>query len=320
AEEGLDIPSTDLVVFYEPIPSEIRLIQRRGRTGRKMPGKVVILITKGTSDEGYYWAAKRKEKHMRSELELLRSKIGKNLEDAKSLYDKKINDEKSQKKIDEYTKDKKIKIKVDHREYRSNVVKNLAINGVSVEAEQLDVGDYVLSTRIGVERKNVDDYLESLMSGKLFRQLSQLRDSYSRPMLIIEGEGLLTRRNISHKAIFGSLSSISVDFGIPILSTKDAGETADLLQVIATREQREDKKTLAVRGEKTSMSYQERQQFIIEGLPNISSVLAKRLLDYFGSVRDIVNASEEELRKVDGIGKNIAHEILEVLNKQYLEK
>ena len=62
AEEGLDIPSTDLVVFYEPIPSEIRLIQRRGRTGRKMPGKVIILITKGTSDEGYYWAAKRKEK------------------------------------------------------------------------------------------------------------------------------------------------------------------------------------------------------------------------------------------------------------------
>ncbi len=320
AEEGLDIPSTDLVVFYEPIPSEIRLIQRRGRTGRKMPGKVIILITKGTSDEGHYWAAKRKEKHMRSNLELLRSKIGKELEDAQSLYNKRLMDGKSQQKIDDYNKkDKIIKIKVDHREYRSNVVKNLAINGVFVEPEQLDVGDYVLSSRIGIERKNVDDYLESLMSGKLFRQLSQLRDAYSRPMLIIEGDGLLTKRNINHKAIFGSLASISVDFGIPILSTKDAMETADLLQVIATREQREDKKTVAIRGEKTAMSPHERQQFIIEGLPNVSSVLAKRLLDRFKSIRDIVNASEEELRQVDGIGKNIACELLEILNKQYLE-
>ena len=66
AEEGLDIPSTDLVVFYEPIPSEIRAIQRRGRTGRKMAGKVIILITKGTPDEGYYWASKRKENALRT--------------------------------------------------------------------------------------------------------------------------------------------------------------------------------------------------------------------------------------------------------------
>ncbi|UCF49880.1 MAG: DEAD/DEAH box helicase, partial [Thermoplasmatales archaeon] len=77
AEEGLDIPSTDLVVFYEPIPSEIRVIQRRGRTARKMAGKVIILITKGTPDEGYYWASKRKEKRMVSELELIRSKLSK---------------------------------------------------------------------------------------------------------------------------------------------------------------------------------------------------------------------------------------------------
>ena len=82
AEEGLDIPSTDLVVFYEPIPSEIRAIQRRGRTARKMPGKVIILITKGTQDEAYYWASKRKEKRMRSELEFIRSKLDKEFEDA----------------------------------------------------------------------------------------------------------------------------------------------------------------------------------------------------------------------------------------------
>jgi Fanconi anemia group M protein len=322
AEEGLDIPSTDLVVFYEPIPSEIRSIQRRGRTGRKMPGKVIILIAKGTPDEAYYWAAKRKEKRMRSELELLRSKIGKKFEDAGAIYRKKTEEAKNnQKTLKDYEKkDKQVKIVVDQREYRSNVVKNLAVKGVFVEPQQLDVGDYVLSSRIGVERKSVDDFLDSLIDGKLFKQVSRLRDAYSRPILLLEGEGLLTKRNISHNAIFGSLVSIIVDFGIPIVNTKDALETADMLYTMGRREQREDKKTVAVRGEKTSMSLRERQQFVVEGLPNVSAVLAKRLLDHFGSIKGIVNASDEELQEVVGVGKNIASEIIELLNARYLEE
>ncbi|MEM5843221.1 MAG: DEAD/DEAH box helicase [Candidatus Aenigmatarchaeota archaeon] len=64
-EEGLDIPKTDYAIFYEPVPSEIRAIQRRGRVGRQEHGKVIILITKNTRDEAYYWAAFHKEKRMR---------------------------------------------------------------------------------------------------------------------------------------------------------------------------------------------------------------------------------------------------------------
>ena len=64
AEEGIDIPDVDLVLFYEPIPSEIRTIQRRGRTGRSSTGKVIILITSGTRDEAYYWAEGSREKKM----------------------------------------------------------------------------------------------------------------------------------------------------------------------------------------------------------------------------------------------------------------
>lgn len=320
AEEGLDIPATDLVVFYEPIPSEIRTIQRRGRTGRKMPGKVIILITKGTPDEGYYWASKRKEKRMRTELDLIRSKLSKKFEDADTLYKKEVEGITDQRTLKDYgKKEDQVKIVVDHREYRSSVVRNLTVKGVSIEPQQLDVGDYVLSSRIGIERKNVDDFLESLINGKLFKQVAQLRDAYSRPMLILEGENLLTKRNINHNAIFGSLASITVDFGIPVLTTKDASETADLLNVIAKREQREDKKAVAVRGEKTQMSLRERQQFIIEGLPNVSAVIAKRLLSHFSSIKDIANATEEELREVPGVGKNIATDIINLLNANYLE-
>ncbi len=72
-EEGLDIPQTDLVIFNEPIPSEIRSIQRRGRTGRKRAGKVVILIYKSTRDEIYFWSSKNKERKMKTQIEKLKN-------------------------------------------------------------------------------------------------------------------------------------------------------------------------------------------------------------------------------------------------------
>jgi len=65
AEEGLDIPNVDLVVFYEPIPSEIRFIQRKGRTGRKRVGKVLLLATRDSVDTGAHFASQRKIQRMK---------------------------------------------------------------------------------------------------------------------------------------------------------------------------------------------------------------------------------------------------------------
>ena len=74
-EEGLDIPEVSAVIFYEPIPSAIRQIQRRGRTARLKPGKLIILMNKGTRDESYYWAAFHKEKRMHSALSDIKEKL-----------------------------------------------------------------------------------------------------------------------------------------------------------------------------------------------------------------------------------------------------
>ncbi len=65
AEEGLDVPDVDLVVFFESVPSEIRAIQRRGRTGRSSLGRVVVLLTRGTRDVRYQAAEVRREKAMK---------------------------------------------------------------------------------------------------------------------------------------------------------------------------------------------------------------------------------------------------------------
>jgi ERCC4-related helicase len=318
AEEGLDIPSTDLVVFYEPVPSEIRTIQRKGRTARQMAGKVIILIAKGTPDEAYYWSSRQKERRMHSELEILRTALRKKLKDPAAVYQTMLHQE-NQKKLDEYSKKMNVKIIVDHRESRSPVMRFLSQKDIIVEPQQLDVGDYIISSRIGVERKTVDDFLSSLIEGKLFVQMKNLRTTYSRPLLLVEGDGLLTKRNISHNAIFGSFVSIIVDFGIPIITTHTPQETADFLAVMAHREQKEGDKAIAIRGEKTAKTISEHQQFLVEGLPNISAVLAQRLLQHFGSIRSLANASEDDLCQIQGIGKNIAADILKILNAEYLK-
>ncbi len=74
-EEGLDIPEVNAVIFYEPIPSAIRKIQRAGRTARLMEGSLIILITRDTRDEAYYYASINKEKKMYSAIQHVKDNL-----------------------------------------------------------------------------------------------------------------------------------------------------------------------------------------------------------------------------------------------------
>jgi ERCC4-like helicases len=90
AEEGLDVPEVDLVLFYEPVPTAIRSIQRKGRTGRQTTGRVVVLLANDTRDEAYFWIARRKEKQMESELRKLKGvadEVEDELDDSQSALD-----------------------------------------------------------------------------------------------------------------------------------------------------------------------------------------------------------------------------------------
>ena len=73
AEEGLDVPEVDLVCFYEPVPTAIRSIQRKGRTGRQAEGQVVVLMAEDTRDEAFFWISKRREKQMTQQLAELKA-------------------------------------------------------------------------------------------------------------------------------------------------------------------------------------------------------------------------------------------------------
>jgi Fanconi anemia group M protein len=82
-EEGLDISEVNLVIFYDNVPSSIRFVQRKGRTGRKNTGRLVVLIAKDTIDEAYYWIGKRKIKSADN----MADKLTKHLEKTEQVMD-----------------------------------------------------------------------------------------------------------------------------------------------------------------------------------------------------------------------------------------
>ncbi len=220
-----------------------------------------------------------------------------------------------QKKID--SPEKKLKIIADHREEASGVIDELREFGVDLEVCQLKVGDFILSDRVGVERKSVGDFLQSIVDKRLMTQAKLLCETFERPVLIIEGKSLYSRRAIHPNAIRGTLAALAVDIGIPMIPTVDEKETALVLFAIARREQTLENREVAIRGESKKLTLPEAQRFITEGLPGVSAVLAKRLLEHFGTVEKAMCASEKDLQQVHGIGKEKAREIRRVLSATY---
>ncbi|MFX0068226.1 MAG: DEAD/DEAH box helicase [Promethearchaeota archaeon] len=313
AEEGLDISECDLVVFYDCVPSSIRAIQRRGRTGRRMLGHVCILITRGTRDEAYYWSAFHKERKMHGLLRGMKKT-------SRELSRERGEQPPLERFIRDGMTETRLNIVADHREMNSPVVKELVRLGIGIRTAQLAVADYVISEDVVVERKTTEDFLQSLVDQRLFQQLKDMLREYEGALLIIEGEKLYGLRAISPNAIRGALASIAVDFRIPILWAKTPTETARLLLAIAQREQIEKDREISIKGEKAPLTISEQQEYLLSRLPGINRKLATRLLVYFGSPEGIFSASIEELQEVHGIGKKIAEKIHQILTSKYTEE
>lgn len=308
AEEGLDIPSVDIVIFYEPVPSAIRTVQRRGRTGRQGSGKVIVLMTENTRDVAYKWSAHHKEKRMYRNLETLKKKF--------SGYEKK-KDETLRKFIGD---NENIKIFADYREKGSGVIKHLVDIGVKLKLDKLNVGDYLCSSRVAVEFKKVPDFVDSIIDGRLLEQLKELKKNFERPVLIIEGEeDIFSMRNIHPNAIRGMLATIAISYGIPIIRTKNFKETASLLAVICKREQTDEQKEFSMHAEKKITTLKDMQEYIVSSLPGVGPTLSKPLLKHFKTVKKIFSASEEDLRKVELIGEKKASQIREVIDTEWEE-
>lgn len=313
AEEGIDIPAVDLVILYEPVPSEVRMIQRRGRTGRKRSGRVKVLITNGTRDEGYYWASVNKERRMKHQL--IDPDV---LEELNSNAIERMENEKRVKVLDPTPKKEELPVVfADTRECNSKVIRHLSEMEIDVKVQAMAVGDYQVSDEVVIERKTAKDFVDSIVDKRLFKQARSLMEEFKRPLIILEGDDLYNGM-INPNAIRGSIASIALDFGISIIPTRNAQDTAAMIKRIAIREQSGEKTPIQIRTDKKPVNLWEQQLFIIESLPNIGPVNAKNLLEHFGTVANIINASESQLQEVEGIGKKTAANIRKVVDSKYL--
>ncbi|MFY9750104.1 MAG: DEAD/DEAH box helicase [Methanoregula sp.] len=305
-EEGLDVPSTDMVIFYEPVPSEIRSIQRKGRTGRSAAGRVIVLVTKGTSDDVYRYVSQSKERRMQKNMQQMR---GHAISPPQPV-------EAGQALIEEFTPQGPA-IRIDDRETSSKVVEELSGMGAAIRLERLPRGDYAIGDRILVERKTARDFVDTLINRDLLGQAKALADAVPRPVIMIEGGDIYTQRDMNPNALRGVLAALTIDMGISLLFTKDEQETAQMLFVLAKREEGE-------RGErkfhphKSFKSIKEEQEYIISAFPDIGMKNARLLLGHFGSVEAIVNAEITELAAVKGIGEKTAQKIYETCRRPYI--
>ena len=304
-EEGLDVPATDLVIFYEPVPSEIRSIQRKGRTGRSGAGRVVVLATRGTSDDVYRYVSQTKERQMQKNL---RQMSGQGTIVPQPP-------EAEQTRIEEFTPQGPA-IRIDDRETSSKVVEELSGMGAAIRLERLPRGDYAMGDRILIERKTARDFVDTLINRDLLGQAKALADAVPRPVMVIEGGDIYTQRDMNPNAIRGVLAALAVDMGITLLFTKDEQDTARMLFVLAKREEGE-RGERKVHPHKSFSSAKEEQEYIVSAFPEIGLKNARLLLAHFGTIQGIANATLEELVAVKGIGEKTGTKIFALCRRKY---
>ncbi len=196
----------------------------------------------------------------------------------------------------------------DHHEKNSLVASELVDLGITVEFKHLPVADFLIK-ETAIERKTCSDFINSMINKRLARQLEEIKQ-YPKQLLLIEGideQEIYTdnenpnsekSKGIHANAIRGFLLSILLDFQVPIIFTKDYRDTAKFLSILAKKQPKEH---FALRAKKKSMNKHEQIQYILEGFQGIGPSTAKKLIEKYKAIKNIINTPIEELKK--DIGK-----------------
>jgi Fanconi anemia group M protein len=207
----------------------------------------------------------------------------------------------------------KEKIIVDYREKNSLVASYLIKQGFEVEFKELKIGDYIVKNII-IERKTIQDFISSMINHRLINQIEELKQ-YENKLLIIEGiseKELYSEDDsgINANAIRGFLLSILLKHKIPIIFSKNPEDTAKFINVLSKKKEKE----INLNAKKKILSKKEQLQFIVESFPGVGPKKAKKLLEKFGSIQNIILAPTEDLKEILGIQ---AENIREIIERRY---
>lgn len=210
------------------------------------------------------------------------------------IYSKK----KRRKSIDK----KKELVIVDYREKNSYVPAKLIKKGLKIEFKELKIGDYIVKD-IVIERKSFQDFMTSIIDGRLKRQIKEIKQ-YPNQLLIIEKTEDLSPQ------LKGATISALIDYKIPLLFTKNEEETAEYIRLLAKRKKHLPK----INPTKINLTDNERILYVLQSFPKIGPKKSKILLEKFKTLRKIFDSNKEDLFPF--LGKN-AEEFIQIINKKF---
>jgi len=198
----------------------------------------------------------------------------------------------------------------------ARMLAEMGIRILAVAEDEGNVDRYVLSRRLAVERRTGSSFLRGIMEKTLFTSAIYLREHFRIPILLVEGNVNFEYTGFDPQAIRGALSSMMLLYGLNVLATPNVEETVSLIAMMARQEQIGIPEISLIPKRKAA-DLPDMQRRIVEMLPGCGMVMARDLLQSLGSVRRIVNATEDELRGLRGIGARKAAEMYHVLNAEY---
>jgi len=208
-----------------------------------------------------------------------------------------------------------LRIIVDERERKSGIPELLKSVGLNVEMKTLLVGDYIVAPETVVERKSIRDLMSSVFDGRLFDQCSRLKEHFKYPVVLVEGNVDEIEEITDNPLIFyGAISTVALDFKIPIIPTPNATHTAKLLVSMCSR--KDSPKGPYLKKIKKSSNLQGQQLSVLCSLPGIGEKLAVRMLEKFGTPFKVFTATTIELAKVEGLGEARAKKIKKMLESK----
>lgn len=208
-----------------------------------------------------------------------------------------------------------LRIVVDERERKSGIPDLLRAIGINIEMKTLPIGDYIVAPETVVERKSISDLVSSIFDGRLFDQCSRLKEHFENPIILMEGNVDEIESITENPLVFyGAVSSIAIDFKIPIIHTPSATHTSKLLVSMSSR--KESAQGPFLKKIRKSNNIQQQQLSALCSLPGVGEKTAKRMLAKFGSPSKVFSATLSELSKVEGLGAARAKKIKNMLEKK----
>jgi ERCC4-type nuclease len=198
----------------------------------------------------------------------------------------------------------------------ARMLAEMGIRVVPIPEDEGNVDRYVLSKRLAVERRTGSSFLRGIMDKTLFTSAIYLREHFRLPVLVVEGEVNYEYSAFNPQAVRGALTAMVIEYGMTVLATPNVEETVALIAMMARQEQLGIPEISLIPKRKAT-DLADMQRRVVEMLPGCGMVVAREMLQHFGSVAAIVGAGEEELRAVRGIGARKARQIRRVLGADY---